>query len=277
MSESFSEFLSCLKPTNRNLGFFTDFEKVEKNKKEISIHLNQLNYLLGKKELEEEVKVLFERNKECFSVLNILIAVRNSNEEVLSDDKTVSMKDYFQNAEKIYQFLKETGLEDLFKSQKVKNLEDYVFGIEVGLDSNARKNRTGKFMERKIEEEFLKRNISFKKEVKSSEFLGLNIGKDKKRFDFVVRTKKKIYLIETNFYNGGGSKLNEIARSYGSISERIKGKEFEFVWITDGNWKSAKLPLKEAFGKISKIYNLTTFPKFLKKIESEEVLELNFL
>lgn len=39
-------------------------------------------------------------------------------------------------------------------------------------------------------------------------------GTTTKRWDFVVKTPEKIFLIETNFYSSGGSKLNETARVF---------------------------------------------------------------
>lgn len=55
-----------------------------------------------------------------------------------------------------------------------------------------------------------------------------------------------IYGIETNFYGGGGSKLNETARSYKMLSQEADTIEgFTFVWLTDGiGWKSARGNLK---------------------------------
>ncbi len=43
--------------------------------------------------------------------------------------------------------MKETGLFDLLSNRIVKDLVDYVLGVEVGLDSNGRKNRGGHLME----------------------------------------------------------------------------------------------------------------------------------
>ncbi|MBQ5546400.1 MAG: hypothetical protein H7707_02800, partial [Acetobacter sp.] len=40
-----------------------------------------------------------------------------------------------------------------------------------------------------------------------------NQGKMEKRFDFVIKTESQIFVIETNFYSSGGSKLNETSRS----------------------------------------------------------------
>ena len=151
----------------------------------------------------------------------------------------------------------------------MKNLVDYVFGIETGLDTNARKNRSGHIMEKTVANIFLKACIPFRQEVYSKEWAEINrvLGDDEKRFDFVVETLEKIYLIEVNFYSGGGSKLNEVARSYSDIAPKINSvKGFEFVWITDGiGWKSAKNKLQEAYNIIPKIYNLTSIEEDVYK------------
>ena len=114
--------------------------------------------------------------------------------------------------------------------------------------------------------------IPYTREVNSTVFPRLKIlGKDKKRFDFVVTTREKIYLMEVNFYSGGGSKLNEVARSYSDIGPKINSlPEFEFVWVTDGQgWFSAKNKLEEAYSIIPNIYNLTTIYDFVNKVKSE--------
>ena len=82
------------------------------------------------------------------------------------------------------------------------------------------------------------------------------LGADLKRFDFVIETKHKTYLIETNYYNGGGSKLNEVARAYSELAPKINQyASYEFVWITDGQgWKSAKGNLKEIFDVLDDLY-----------------------
>ena len=79
-----------------------------------------------------------------------------------------------------------------------------------------------------------------------------------KRWDFIVKTNNYLYAIETNFYNVGGSKLNEIARSYKYIAEKSNNiPNFKFVWITDGlGWKSARKNLNEVFNILETIYNI---------------------
>ena len=115
-----------------------------------------------------------------------------------------------------------------------------------------------------------KNGIEYRQEVYSTEWSNLQnvLGDDEKRFDFVIKTTSKTYLIEVNFYSGGGSKLNEVARSYSDIAPKINSVPgFEFVWITDGiGWKSARNKLQEAYNIIPSIYNLTNIKDFLDGI-----------
>lgn len=112
-------------------------------------------------------------------------------------------------------------------------------------------------------------NICFQSEVSSQNF-NLNLGSDQKIFDFVIKANDKIYLIETNFYSVGGSKLNEVARSYTEISQKIAlCKGFEFVWITDGQgWLQARNKLQEAYKSV-KLYNLATLHYFIKELKND--------
>ncbi len=272
MQKSFSQFLKELSITNSTLDFFVDFDKTSANVEKIAIKLNQLNYLIGKEDLKQAIQKLFEENPKCFSVLNILVAVRD-NRPVLDDNgNAVALTHYFETPELVFEFIEKTGLSNILKNKQIKNLVDYVFGIEVGLDTNARKNRGGKNMEKAIAKIFSKNNIPFRSEVKHTEFNKLiSLGKDVKRFDFVIVTKTKHYLIETNYYNGGGSKLNEVARAYTDLAPKINQYDnFEFVWITDGQgWLSAKNKLQEAYMHIPLVFNFKTLPRFIELIKKD--------
>lgn len=267
---SFNDFLKTLQKTNATLDYFVNFKKCSTNIKKISAHLNQLNYLLNKQDLKSEIEFLFNINKECFSVLNLLIAVRDKNAKLLDEyGNLVDLKTYFKDPKQIYDFFKQTGLEGIFKNSEIKNLNDYVFGIEVGLDTNARKNRGGTNFENLIAKKLDKEKIQYKKEVKSTNFTDLDLGKDLKRFDFVIKSKNFTYLIEANFYNSGGSKPNEVARGYTEISAKISlNNKYKFIWITDGQgWLSAKNKLKEAYKSVE-IYNLFNLKEFIDKVKN---------
>lgn len=277
MSDQFKAFLSQLSETNATLNYFTDFEKIKSNVNKISIKLNQLNYLIGKNNLAQAVEELYAENPKSFEVLDILIAVRRKEKKktINNEGKIVLLESYFSSLEQIVEFIENTGLGKIFKDKNITNLVDYVFGIEAGLDTHARKNRGGDNMSKAVAMIFDKANISYKKEVNNTIFPEIiGFGADVKRFDFVIKTQKKTYLIETNYYNSQGSKLNETARSYSIVASNINQYEnYEFVWITDGlGWLSAKNKLEEAFNIIPHLYNLTTLNLFVEKLKAEEII-----
>jgi len=274
MEKNFDLFLSQLSETNATLDYFTDFEKVIHNTNKIAIKLNQLNYLIGKEDLHKAIKELYEENSKVFEVLDILLAVRKKDKKktLSANGEFVLLESYFSSLQGVIDYIEQTGLANVFRNKNVTNLVDYVFGVEVGLDTNARKNRGGENMAKAVALKFNGANIPFRSEVNSTEFEEIkSLGQDLKRFDFVIKTRNKTYLIETNFYNSGGSKLNEVARAYTDIAPKINQYEkFEFVWITDGQgWLTAKNKLGEAYSLIPSIYNLANLDEFLSKVKTE--------
>lgn len=273
MNKNFDLFMSQLQETNQTLDFFCDFDKISANVAEVEMSLNTLNYLIGKEDLSKGVKDIWLRDPKVFDVLGILIAVRDEGKKPIVDEdgNIVLLKSFFNSEEKVVEFLCGTGLADIFKSRRIKNLVDYVFGIETGLDTNARKNRSGHIMENTVAQRFKKAGIKFRQEVYSSEFPELSVlGTDEKRFDFYIDSNHKKYLIEVNFYSGGGSKLNEVARAYTELAPKVNSVNgFEFVWITDGiGWKSARTKLEEAYNTIPSVYNLTNIDSFIKLLNN---------
>ena len=277
MNKDFALFMSQLKETNQTLDFFCDFDKISANVADVEMSLNTLNYLIGREDLAQGVKDIWKRDPTVFEVLGILIAVRDEGKKPVVDGNgnVVLLKSYFESAEKVEEFLCGTGLAEVFQSRRIKNLVDYVFGIETGLDTNARKNRSGHIMEETVARILNDNDIAFRQEVYSSEFPELSIlGTDEKRFDFFIKTAHKKYLIEVNFYSGGGSKLNEVARSYTELAPKVNSLPgFEFVWITDGiGWKSARNKLEEAYNTIPSVYNLTNISTFIDLLKNDKAI-----
>lgn len=265
----FTTFMSQLKETNQALDFFCDFGKIHSNVDDIRLSLCMLNSLIGVADMRSAVETIWRRDKTAFNVMDILIAVRSEGKKKVLNSlgECVVLDTLFESIDGVMEFLNNTGLAEVLQSKKITNLVDYVFGVETGLDSNARKNRSGHVMEDVVAEIFDSNTIPYRTEVYSSEWPEITkaLGDDEKRFDFVVEAANKTYLIEVNFYSGGGSKLNEVARSYSDIAPKINAVDgFEFVWITDGiGWSSAKNKLQEAFNIIPSIYNLTTISSFI--------------
>lgn len=285
MAKDFNRFMSQLQETNQTLDFFCDFTKIEENVEDIKLSLCMLNSLIGAVDLHKAVETIWKRDKSAFQVLDILIAVRRERTKkgkkkrkavVTSLGSIVNMDDYYTSVDSVVSFLNETGLSDLFVNSKIKDLVDYVFGIETGLDSNARKNRSGHIMENKVREILEEHDVYCRSEVYSSEWPEITqaLGTDKKRFDFVIKTTAKTYLLEVNFYSDGGSKPNEVARAYSELAPKInKVPGFEFVWITDGiGWSKAKNKIEEAYSIVPKVYNLTDIVDFINIVKQEGLL-----
>lgn len=262
--------MSQLQETNQTLDFFCDFDKIAQNVEDIKLSLCMLNSLIGSSDMRKSVETIWNRDKTAFNVMDILIAVRSEGKKKVLDSlgRCVVLDSLFKSVDGVMEFLDNTGLTEVFLSKKIRDLVDYVFGIETGLDTNARKNRSGHVMEGMVARILDKNGVRYRQEVYSSEWPEITnvLGDDEKRFDFVINTSKKTYLVEVNFYSGGGSKLNEVARSYSDIAPKINSVPgFEFVWITDGiGWKSAKNKLQEAYNIIPSIYNLTNIDEFIK-------------
>ena len=269
----FNLFMSQLRETNATLDFYCDFPKIARNVADIEISLNTLNYLIGKENLREAVEALWNRDKRVFDVMGILIATRKKDDKkyIDNDGSMHSIHSLFSSVDGVMKFIEGTGLDKVFKNKEVKDLVDYVFGVETGLDTNARKNRSGEITETLVARIFDNAGIKYREQVSSKEFPAISavLGADQKVFDFAISSKGKTYLMEVNFYSGGGSKLNEVARSYTDVAPKVNGvPEFEFVWITDGvGWTSARNKLEEAFAAIPSIYNLTTISEFIDRVK----------
>ena len=273
MARNFNEWLSKFKASISDYTYYVDFEKIYKNVDKVKVELNILNSLIGSKNIEEEFQNILIKYPETLECIPLLLAVRSReifikdeiNEYLFKFDKMVySMTDYIR-------FMKESGLFDLLQNHIINNLYDYVLGIEVGLDSNGRKNRGGHLMENLVESYIIKagykKDVNYFKEMylkdienkwnlDLSEMSGNNTST--KRFDFVIKTDKQVYVIETNFYSSGGSKLNETARSYKMLAQESKKVDgVTFIWFTDGTgWNSARKNLEETFNELETMYNI---------------------
>lgn len=270
---NFENWIGTFRNSIANYEYYIDFKKVYKNVDLIKIELNILNSLIGSKNIEKDFKTLIEKYPETIKCIPILLAVRSNEIYAMDTDGEYlfNFKKKIDSTEKYAEFMRKTGLFDLLENHIINNLVDYITGVETGLDSNGRKNRGGHLMEALVEAfikkaGFIKDDSYFKEMYISQISKKWNIdlsaisnkGKMEKRFDFVVKTDSKIYLIETNFYGSSGSKLNETARSYKTLALEIENiNDVEFVWFTDGSgWKSTKNNLEETFDITENIYNI---------------------
>jgi hypothetical protein len=278
-SQGFEDFFTTLRPSLKLWDYFVNWDKVFRYTKQNEVYLNLWNFLLGKENFETELYHLLEEHPNIVKALPSLIvrdgASSNSFAVVENlDDLSVpdSIFDFSIPAdspelrEKVYVFMVKSGLERLFKKNGVKNLVDYVLGVEAGLDSNGRKNRSGTSMETVVEA-YIKKFCKGKEldyipqasqaDIKEKWGFVIPVEKATRRFDFAISNGKKLIIMEVNFYGGGGSKLKATAGEYQKLAEQLNVKDVKFVWITDGQgWETTKLPLKAAYETIDYIWNL---------------------
>ncbi|MFA9378279.1 MAG: type II restriction endonuclease [Lachnotalea sp.] len=271
-NRNFDEWLAKFRISISGYNYYINYDKVINNVEKLKLELNILNSLIGSKNIETDFENIISKYPETLKCIPTLLAVRQT--EIYAQDEEGIFKYSFNKMNySITQykvFMRKTGLFDLIENHLVNNLVDYALGVETGLDSNGRKNRGGHQMENLVESFIKESKVTeyFKEmylsEIESKWNINLsalsNNGKARKRFDFVVKTDSMIYAIETNFYGGtgGGSKLNETARSYKMISQETDTVDgFTFVWITDGTaWRSARENLRETFDVMEHIYSI---------------------
>lgn len=276
-SEVFEYFQDTLTDSITGWDYFVNWQKVLSQFRAVEIHLNTLNYLVGKEDIEKSFRNLLQQSPEIISVIPILIACRTSDFQILTNYKnnnfnyrTFNFKNKttlsIAQIDDIVEFAKNTGILELFKNQTLKSIPDYVLGIEVGLDTNGRKNRGGTTMEAIVENvitticqenDFVFMPQATSDKIKKQWNIDVEVDKSSRRFDFAVKNDRNLYLIKANFYSGGGSKLNATAGEYKSLFDFISRQKHQFIWITDGlGWKRTLRPLEETFKHIDYTLNL---------------------
>lgn len=148
----FGFLISNLKPSNTIWSYFINWEKVFTKTRKIELALNNLNYLIGKDDFDKEFKFLLKENPNIAKVILALVVRGGSNtnkfkilvdfqnKKLVYEDYDFSKEDISDgDIEKYLHFVQETGLKHLITDKKIKNLVDYMIGVETGLDSNGRK------------------------------------------------------------------------------------------------------------------------------------------
>lgn len=261
----------------RTWDYFVNWEKVFFNLDKFKTELNHLNSLCGSINFDNQLKRIVNDHPEVVKVFPILLAARDTKISILDSSalQDLEFKEFdfdnpdmfISNVETLLLFFEKSGLKRLIVDGGITNLRDYVLGVEVGLDTNGRKNRVGTFMEGLIEK--LLQNIyglnnseymsqGSPQKVKELWNIVLPVDKASRVPDFLVYKNSKLFWIETNFYSGSGSKLKSTCGEYKSLFNFCKNHDVEFVWITDGEgWKTALRPLRETFINNDYIFNIS--------------------
>lgn len=269
---TFEEYINTLQENVIDPSTLIDFKKIEKNMMKVESDLNALNYLICNNESKflERIEYLHRNNKTCFESINILLAIRKEYiSKVLINNISLKYEELIESSNNIYQLFKISGLLNSITSGKIKNFVDYVFGVEVGMDINARKNRNGDKAE-KILFHGLVNMFKDDDNIQIFEQKKIKIINDEKKFDIVIKNinSNKTFLIESSFYNAGGSKINETARGYYDLYKNISNnlKDYTFIWLADGKGISTiKRKMNELYN-YGYIYNIELFFKNIRNI-----------
>lgn len=270
----FDKITKSFKTKITQWNYFVDWKKVFKNISPIEKELNLLNYLVGKENIEEETFKLIKQYPHVIRAFPILIAIRDKSIDILVETKDFIYKNYsFTNKTisdedciALTEFIIQSGLGAIMRNKKIKNLVDYAIGVEVGLDSNGRKNRGGTLMETLVEDfvadacnelDLAYMAQATAKKIKEHWDIDVVVDKSSRIIDFAINKNGKLFFIETNFYGGGGSKLKSTATEYIQMNHYWNNQGIEFIWVTDGaGWKLTLKPLREYFDKADYLLNL---------------------
>ena len=286
--EHFEKFINTLNLKGiLQYDYFVNWTKVLNNIEPIEKELNLLNTAVGKENIEDVLFDIFKTYPNTVKAIPALLAIREKSINILVDKTSYIHKNFnFKQKEaadsdidSLVDFVMQSGLGELIKNRQIKSLPDYCTGVEVGLDSNGRKNRGGTQMEQLVESfvaifchehelEYLAQANA--KRIKAQWGLSLKVDKSSRIIDFVIRNTRtnKLYFIECNFYNGGGSKLKSTATEYIEMSRFWKDQDVEFIWVTDGNgWTNTQNPIKDYFERSNILINIDMLQNnYLEKI-----------
>ena len=277
----FDYFMANLLTTNKTYEYFVDWGKVRKNARRYKRELALLNSLrkssLGK--IGDELKELLTDYPETAKAIPMLIAERLHKGTISIFDKDLdrilefdfNKKEYSNDElDRIVLFCKKTGIFDLI-TKEVKDLEDYLLGVEVGIDTNGRKGRSGKIFENMIYD-LLKSNLTKEYSINYQDnnfsLYTTKSGHELNRHDFVIYKKgKPLSVIEVNFYNVQGSKPDSIVGNYINMNKRAEEKGVQFIWITDGiGWIHMKGYIRKAIEEIPWVLNYKLTKKKITEV-----------
>lgn len=260
-----------------NEGFFAKSKHllIDKNKLIILKEFN--NLIIYKNSIKKEFFNIFSTNSIEKVEILLELMILNFNKFIYENgrEKKFDLK-AGNDLNRYWDLFKISGLYNMVLRNQINDFVSFYSGIVMGKSTNSRKNISGKIMEQKVKEKlalfsnelhfelFQQKKISDRAINVSQEILkNVNNTVLNKKFDFIIKQKNKLILIETNLYNTNGSKLNETAKSYTLLFNEINNnKNLKFLWITDGKgWKASRNQLKDAIQKIKNVLNLKTLTK----------------
>lgn len=279
--EAFGHFVSELR-TYYDADYYVDWKKVFINVERYRHELFLLSSLCSAPDKEQAARELLRKYPQVIPVLPALIAnaqrkkarciiplVEDLSQGLIKSYDFSALGNHLTEAEveTYVEFLLKSGV--LFLLEQIKSVFDYVTGVEVGLDSNARKNRSGKCAIEALRpavDEALRRlpQIDSKSEATyaflAAQGCRLPGGFTRKKWDwaFWTRNAPRCFAVaEVNHYGSTGSKPESIAAEYVARQQILKEVGVGFIWVTDGcGWVKMRGALREAFDRVEYLVNI---------------------
>jgi type II restriction enzyme len=278
---AFDHFVAEIR-TYYDADYYVDWKKVFINVERYRHELFLLSSLCSAPDKEQAARELLRKYPQVIPVLPALIANADRNAprcviHLAEDLSRGLIKSYDFSAptapltetqvDTYVEFLLKSGV--LFLLEQIKSVFDYVTGVEVGLDSNARKNRSGRCAIEALRpavEQALSRlpQIDSKPEATYA-FLGSQgctlPGKfARKKWDWAFWTRtapRRFAVVEVNHYGSTGSKPEAIAAEYVARQQLLNEVGIGFIWVTDGGgWLKMSGALREAFDGVDYLINI---------------------
>lgn len=270
LDEYSNDFLNTLLISNQTYDYYVDWDKVFKNLESSLIEISILNSLnkVNPNELEKKFREIIIHYPEVIKILPSIFAIRLKKVPVFNiEHKTARIINFSDksNLDEIIDFCIETGLLKLFNN--IDDLYSYLVGTEVGLDTNARKYRSGKIFENAVGDLLNKKIKDLNEYTLVKEDSSVKIHR-KKRFDYVIyKNNIPKIVFECNFYNGTGSKPIEVAHAYVSLQNDADDADLTFIWVTDGRgWNKMFTTLMNVAEDIDFIVNYHMLDKILDNL-----------
>ena len=282
----FEKFVGTLQ-NYYDAGYYVDWSKVRQKVAPFRRELALLSTLCDEDDRECAARNLLRDYPQVLPVLPILIGCRgevqmveNAGEARVTQYPFVSASQCLseKEVEHYTQFLLSSGVLQLLR--QISSVGDYVTGVEVGMDTNARKNRGGDCGVKAIEPFIAQAQQQLPAMCSAPErtyehlkSLGCTLPScfagikwDRAFWTKEANEKRRFVVAEINHYGSSGSKPPAIAREYAEREQKLKNAGVGFIWVTDGlGWRDMKNPLREAFVSIDFMVNI--------KLASDGLLE----
>lgn len=281
-------FTTNILSTNRGFNYYVDWSNID-GYQEFFVEIHAMDVLIrcNENSFAEKFYTLVRKLPSVTLLFPYLFGLAKNERDKLykGKDKLIIIQDELDKADHLiysfpktlnhfsekdidmyYDFFVQMGLKHLYQNIIEKSTLDYIAGVLVGMDSNGRKNRGGKAFElacqplfEKICEKYHLTLLS-QKQFKILTNYGFSISEDiaNRKADFIILdTKQKIAInFEVNFYNGTGSKPEEIIDSYINRQKDLLADGINFALVTDGKcWESATNQLTKGFRHLDYLLN----------------------